>query len=48
MSSSLYATPTDFAAFGLKAAAVAGYTSDQITAFLQIASNVADGYLRSR
>lgn len=45
---SQYASPTEFRAFGLAAAAIASYNDSQLASFLTIASDWADGYLRSR
>lgn len=45
---SSYATPANLVAFGLSAQALAGFTADQQQAALDAASDVADGYLRSR
>lgn len=45
---SSYATPDDLVALGVSSAAVAGFTAAQQQAALDAASDVADGYLRSR
>jgi phage gp36-like protein len=43
-----YASAAEFRSFGLAAAAVAGYTDQQINAFLGLASSKANGYIRAR